>query len=100
MTRSISWRNRSALPLAVKSRSRWRICQPSTAITVRARARAATASHARSGLLASGLGGGNGDWFGMAVSVDGAHGGRPLAMNREIANGGVVAAHRTLRIAP
>src|SRR5215831_17125862 len=56
--------------------------------------------HAKSGRLASGLGGGNGDRFGMAVSVDGAHGSRPLAMDREIADGGVVAAHRTLRISP
>src|SRR5215813_10486424 len=44
--------------------------------------------------------GGDGDRFGMAVSVDGAHGSRPLAMDREISNGGVVAAQRTLWIAP
>src|SRR5215470_2641962 len=90
--------NRSALLPALRSSSRWRTCQPSAASTSRAKARPPTAVHAAKGFLDSGLGCGSGDWLGMTVSVDGAGCRGALAMNRQIADGRVLAAERTLRI--
>src|SRR5262249_13553342 len=90
--------NRSALLPALRSSSRWRTCQPNTASTSRAKARPPTAIHAAKGFLDSSLGCGSGDWLGMSVSVDGAGRRGTLAMNRQIADGRVLAAERTLRI--
>src|SRR5215470_6200588 len=95
----MSCMNRSAAPLAPKSSSRWRTCQPSTASTARAKARPPTANHAARGLLDSGLGCGSGSWLGMTVSVDGGRR-RTLVMNRQIADGRVLATERALRIPP
>src|SRR4029453_10437292 len=88
-------------PLAAsKLSSRWRTCQPSTAITSRPTARPATADQATRGCSASGLGGG---WYGgrvrMAISVDGARGRRAFAMDGEIADGRMLAADGALGVA-
>src|SRR6266545_4829265 len=99
MTRSMPLVKRSGPLAESKPSSRWRTCQPRIAMTSRPRARPATAARATSGLSASGLGGGYGARVGMAVSVDGADRRRAVAMNRQIADGRMLATDRALRIA-
>src|SRR5499425_481298 len=74
--------------------------QAEHAIAARPRARPATATQPRRSFLASGLDAGHGNRLGMAISVDGARRRGALTMDREIANGRVLAAQRALRIAP
>src|SRR5262245_19324035 len=92
-------RSRRGPPPAWKSSSRCSTCQPSAASTSKAAALPPKAAHAAPELLASGLGCGSGGWLGMTVSVDGAGRRRAFAMNREVADGRMLAAEWTLRIA-
>src|SRR6266508_3072285 len=94
------WMKRSGPVVALKSSSRPRICQPSTAITSRPRALPATAPAPRGEPLASDLGRGFGGARGLVADVVGGAGSRgAFAMDREIPDARILAAHRALRIA-
>src|SRR5206468_8093955 len=101
MTRSMPWMKRSGPDAELKSSSRPRICQPSAAITSRLSALPATAAHATEEPLASGLDRGlGGAGCLVAVVVGGAGRRSALAMDREVPDARMLAAHRALRIAP